>query len=299
MAHPDNKFYGHNRALLRAAGASESDVIHGHVQHGWMPGSGLMGRHREVPWLPKLVWNSNNARSALAEGHRHVVPIGAPFIYIDNGGSLASPGNGTLVYPHHSWEKDEMSADHHGYIAQIVERDGSGATVCLYWREYDDLKVRRLYESAGFRVICHGRREDPLFLERARAEILRHRRVVSNRVGTALWYAGHMERNVEVYGPLFVAQESTIEAWDSHRTAEHNWPELFSAGGTDSIAAREMAGVELGDVHRRTSEELREICRLDRPRTAALLDRLAVHATHDVLASAALTRSTVNRVLQR
>lgn len=296
MAHPDNRFYGHNRALLRSAGASELDVVHGHIQHGWMPGSGLLSRSREVPWLPKLVWNAHNAHTARAEGHQRVTPIGAPFIYLDDDANVASSRDRTLVYPHHSWEKAEMQADHSAYIAQIIEREGSSSvSVCLYWREYDDASVRMIYEEAGFRVICHGRRENPQFLERVRAEMLAHSRVVSNHFGSALWYAGHMGRNIGVYGPLFVVQATTAEAQDAYHASMREWPELYSSEGLGPESARELADIQLGREYRRSPEELHELCRLGRRRLVALWDRWSVHVAHDVLAAASLTQRAGSR----
>jgi hypothetical protein len=299
MAHPDNMFYGHSRVLLRAAGASEDDVIHGHIQHGWMPGSGLMPRRREVPWIPKLLWNSSNVRVAREEGQRRVTPIGAPFIYLHDDDPPAPPGSGTLVYPHHSWEKDEMAADHNSYIAQLSEREKGAVTVCLYWREFEDPTVRGVYESAGFRVICHGRREDPDFLLSARKEITAHARVVSNRVGTALWYAGHLGRSLAVYGPLFVAQETTAEAMAAHQSSRDQWPELFRDDGIGPALAKELSAGQLGTSHRRDAAELRLICRIGRARWRARADRVAVHAAHRALTLASLGQRLVRPNAER
>ena len=58
-----------------------------------------------------------------------------------------------------------MDAEHERYVAEIAEREHGTTTVCLYWREYEDERVRRRYQRAGFPVVCHGRREDPLFLD--------------------------------------------------------------------------------------------------------------------------------------
>ena len=48
--------------------------------------------------------------------------------------------------------------DHRRLIAQIRETEPGPVTVCLYWHEYRIAPVRRRYERAGFRVICHGYR---------------------------------------------------------------------------------------------------------------------------------------------
>jgi hypothetical protein len=284
VAHPDNRFYGHNAALAAYVGvAGAPPVIRGHVQHGWMLGTGVLAVGREVPWLPKLVWSAQNVAAARAEGHRHVEPMGAPFLYLLEAMGVDThsdrDGVGTLVYPHHSWEGDHLDAEHDRYVAEISEREGDTTTICLYWREYEDPKVRARYERAGFPVVCHGRREDPGFLRRVVAAMTEHRRVVSNRVGSALWYAAALGRDVEVYGPVFVSQETEAEALAFDREARTRWSGLYDGGiaGADAVA---IGRAELGAENVMEPDELVSFLGWDRPRWQGAVLRAAVHAEH-------------------
>ena len=72
-----------------------------------------------------------------------------------------------------------------------------------------------------------------------------HRRVVSNRVGSALWYAAALGREIEVYGPVFVAQETEDEAVAFDRDARRRWPSVY-AGGVAGSEAQELGALELG-----------------------------------------------------
>ncbi|MGH9226788.1 MAG: hypothetical protein ACRD2W_24055 [Acidimicrobiales bacterium] len=260
--HPDNAFYGHKRVLAEYAGlGSRPPAIRGHVQHGWTPSTGLSQPARLVSWLPKFVWSASNRKAAEERGIRTVEAIGAPFCYLDAMAptevSAPTAPRSTIYYPHHGWEWDELLGSHRDVIAAIRDREEGPVTVCLYWNEFDQPTVRRLYEDAGFRVICHGYRHEALFLIRQRDELLRHDRVASNRLGTALWYGGYLGRAVKLYGPTMSAEnEAEGRAFDQYSRAR--WPELFD-GGADGLTARDMAADELGAAFVLPPDELREI----------------------------------------
>lgn len=94
-------------------------------------------------------------------GRRNVVVIGAPFTYLlamRPEDPPAEEREGTIWYPFHGWEGQHVKGDHRKLIALIQATEPGPVTVCLYWHEYRMRNVRRLYERAGFRVICHGYR---------------------------------------------------------------------------------------------------------------------------------------------
>lgn len=270
-------------------------MLFAHVQHGWMLGTGLLDGGREVPWLPKLVWTHDNAAAARAVGHRHVRAIGAPFLYLAACSPLPTErAGGTLVYPHHSWDRDDMAGDHNRYIDEILEREPDGATVCLYWREFEDARIRARYERAGFTVVCHGYRDDPMFLRRVHAAVTGHRRVVSNRVGSALWYAAAVGCEVEVYGPVFVSQETDAEAAVFDRFARATWPEWYDGGlaGADAV---ELAAVALGRDTMCEPGELRSLLGLDRPPALGQVARAVVHGEHRIRSARARLAAITSR----
>lgn len=284
--HPDNDFYGHRSILLRAAGLDPATTraIRAHVQHGWAIGTGLSASARLVGWLPRLVWSEHNLAAARREGLRRVDAIGAPFGYLARDEpDPREPTRSAIAYPHHGWRRESVAGDHAELAAAILERDGVDTTICLYWREHDDPVVRRIYEDAGFRVITHGNIHDDDFLRRQLRELRSHRRVITNRIGTAVWYGASLGREVEVYGPMFVAQETPAEAVRFDRLQRHAWPELF-AGGLRGDVAAEIAAEQLGLDRLRPTDELagllglRHRARLDRAVTAAVRGEHRVRA---------------------
>ena len=103
--------------------------------------------------------------------------MGAPFAYLarlEGGRAKEARPRSTIAYPSHGWERDDVHGSHPALAAALAERETGPVTVCLYWREYDQAAVRRVYEGAGFRVICHGYRDDPHFTRRQHDELLNH-----------------------------------------------------------------------------------------------------------------------------
>jgi hypothetical protein len=257
MAHPDNHFYGHNRALARYAGL-EHARIRGHLQHGWSTGHGFGARVRQVSWLPLLGWGNRTCDEARAAGLRNVTLIGAPFVYLASTIDRNRPKpRGTVVYPFHGTDRQRLTGSHARLAAEIAEREQGPVTVCLYWADRSPDAVAA-YEAHGFTVTSHGRREDPGFLERQLDLLRRHDRIVTNRVGSALWYGAHLGLEAEIYGPTFGI--APLEDVDHllRRFARSEWPELHR-GPVDGDRAAELADVELGAERRRAPEELADL----------------------------------------
>ena len=125
--------------------------------------------------------SARTRRRAWSLGRRQTYVVGSPWAYL----LAMEPDDpqrreGTIWYPFHGWEGQHVKGDHKELIARIRDTEPGPVTVCLYWHEHRMRRVRRLYENAGFRVICHGYRghwwkdTDPLFLDRQLAELRRH-----------------------------------------------------------------------------------------------------------------------------
>ena len=257
-------------------------VIRGHLQHGWSEAYGLSLPPRLVGWIPKFVYSDANVAASAALGVRHVVAIGDPFCYLtqQRGVPPTPTAPSTIVYPLHGWEQDDIVGSHDALIAAVVERERNPVTVCLYWREYDQIEVRRRYEAAGFRVITHGYRDDPLFTFRQFDELARHSRVVTNRAATALWRGALLGREAEIYGPVFSIL-GTGEA-DSYAAYQRSrWPEICG-GGVTGAAAQVVAAEELGQHRVRDRDELCDLIGWTDPRVRRAATYAAVRTEFQV-----------------
>ena len=217
--HHANVFYGHAAVLARYCGLPEDPppTIWGYLQHGWNTHDGFAVGHEFVPGFPKLVWSDAVARRGWALGLRDYRVIGSPWAYLmllrADEIAAAGPGEGTIVFPFHGWEGQEIVGDHAAYADEVRSVEGDvPLTMSLYWNDFERPEIRKTYEDKGFRVISFGRRGGmyqggaPDFIDRQFTELLGHRRVVSNRLGSALFYGAALGRDVGVYGDPMVLQ---------------------------------------------------------------------------------------------
>jgi len=283
--HHANFYYGHAHILARYCRLE--DPVHpprikGYLQHGWNIGDGL------APGVPfahgnKLfVWSEQTRRRAWSQGRRNVIVTGAPFAYLlelergpeDNSTAEPNAGGpvrtnpeddgreGTLFYPFHGWEGQQVFGDHQRLIDEVRSVESGPVTVCLYWNEYRTRRIRRTYEKAGFRVICHGYRgfwwrdHDRDFLVRQLAELRRHERVVSNRLCTAVFYGLLAGCDAAVYGDPMIL-ENADQGFGGEIRLHAQWPELYGYE-TDRATCHQLARYELGADVVASPEELRQ-----------------------------------------
>jgi hypothetical protein len=260
--HHGNHFYGHAHVLAEYCGLDPAAPprIDGYLQHGWNVVDGLGSGTPYAPGSPIFVWSERTRRRAWSMGRPLATVTGAPFLYLlRHDPDHASPRDrGTIWYPFHGWEGQKVSGDHHRLIDEIVATEDGPITFCLYWNEFEDRRIRALYERAG-RVICHGyrgymrMRTDAGFLHGQLAELRRHRRVASNRLSTAIFYGAAAGCEPAVYGdPMYLDKEDTPTAARIRR----EWPELHGPG-PDPATAREIVLAELGDGWLASPAELR------------------------------------------
>ncbi|MEU4694437.1 hypothetical protein [Actinoplanes sp. NPDC023714] len=295
--HHGNHFYGHAHVLAEYCGLDPADPprIDGYLQHGWNVVDGLGAGTPYAPGRPIFVWSERTRRRAWSMGRPLATVTGAPFLYLlrtptptgctterqigredspaVQPGSVGctaerqigrgddpdvQPREGTIWYPFHGWEGQEVDGDHRRLIDEIVATEPGPITFCLYWHEYRDARIRAAYERAG-RVICHGYRgymrmqTDARFLHKQLDELRRHRRVASNRLSSAVFYGVAAGCEPAVYGnPMQLAKEDAPTAERIRR----EWSELHGVA-PDPVVAREIAMAELGDGHLASPAELR------------------------------------------
>ncbi|AGL17881.1 hypothetical protein [Actinoplanes sp. N902-109] len=268
--HRANDYYGHAKILARYCGRTGAHPprIHGYLQHGWNIGDGMAGDHEYVAGVPLFLWSERTRRRAWSLGRRQTYVVGAPWAYlIELRATDPAPADrsGTIWYPFHGWEGQHVHGDHDRLIDRITATEPGPVTVCLYWQEFRTPRVRRRYERAGFRVICHGYRGnaqqggDAGFLDRQLAELRRHRRVASNRLSSAVWYGILAGCEPAVYGdPMVLADEDPTHGGQAR--IRRQWAELHGEVVDQRLAAA-AAVAELGADRLATPAELVQLFR--------------------------------------
>jgi hypothetical protein len=255
--HHANHFYGHAHIMARYVGLEEPPRIWGYLQHGWNMHDGFAVGTVFTPSYPKFVWSQACARRGWAAGLRNYMVVGAPWLYLlelerqREWLASAEPRTGTIAYPFHGWEGQQVLGSHTAYIEEVKATEGDvPITACLHWNEYDNPKVRREYEDAGVRVVSHGQRgylwqdTDVAFLYRQLHEMRGHRRVVSNRMSSAILYAASAGVEVGVYGDP-MALESDHAVLGGVGKPRRIWPEMHQFSVPMDYAAA-VANAELG-----------------------------------------------------
>ena len=273
--HHANHYYGHSHVLARYCGLDDADPprLRGYLQHGWNIGDGLAPDHEFVPGVPSFLWSERTRRRAWSLGRRQLYVTGSPFAYLLAMQPIAPDENreGTIWYPFHGWEGQHVEGDHAALMAEIRATEPGPVTVCLYWQEYRSAKLRRQYEQAGFRVVCHGYRGgwwtdlDPGFLYRQLGELRRHARVASNRLCSAVFYGALAGCEPAVYGdPMHLRNETS--AFGGQQRILREWADLHGAR-VDASPARAIAVDELGADRLLSPPELRRLLGWPMPRS--------------------------------
>lgn len=267
--HHHNHYYGHANLLARYCGLNPDAPprIRGYVQHGWNVGCGFNPIHEFFAGAWRFVWSPGPVRRGHTLGRRNYRIIGSPWIYLlaqqgDAFGSQDPPGrSGTLWMPFHGWEGGKLTGDHDRLIREIKDIEPGPVTVSLYFTEYERPEVRQIYEEAGFRVICFGRRgwnyigANTEYLHQLRNELLAHRRVASNRLATAILYGISLGCEAAVYGdPMSIPGEDP--AFGGVERIMRLWPEIHGYA-VPRDAAVAFAHHELGMEWQHTPEELK------------------------------------------
>jgi hypothetical protein len=291
--------YGHREILIDYAGLEANSMIKGSVEHGWALDSGrgirklTGGRYLYLSWSRARV-----ARSGVSDDT--TVAIGAPFIYAFDKVEAqikeflkefpVDPSR-ILFFPVHGNEFSQQNPD--SQIALFKEKyDPKNVTVSLYWVEYINPIVYNLYKEAGFKIVCSGfsgqmehtglgysaRRlagspigGRPVFILNTIAMLATHSKVVFGGLGTGLFYAGYMRKDIEMLhkyltttfldmdserGTSFEAHP--LEARYVRHVADYmgcNFDEIDY--NTDKF--HKLADLELGKADMRSSDQLREI----------------------------------------
>ncbi|HKD97999.1 MAG TPA: hypothetical protein VKB69_10400, partial [Micromonosporaceae bacterium] len=219
-----------------------------------------------TPGMPRFVWSEAARRRGWAEGESGYHVIGAPWTYLlrMQPETPDTPRAGTIFYPFHGFEQQLVDGDHLALARQIALTESGPVTVCLYWLDYQDRRIRRSYERFGFRIVCHGYRGDKNrpgdadFLHRQLRELRRHTRVASNRLSTALLYGASVGCAIGVYGPEMTIQNPPA-IYGGNARIRRLWPLLHQEHVPDALAT-DFAMEELGVNHTLNPAELAEVC---------------------------------------
>ena len=276
-----NHFYGHSAVLAAWCGLARPRHVRGLVQHGWTSTSPVTAVFADFPRVGGagsrrrlVVWSHESRAWSPSNEARPTTAVGAPWCYLDQlaaaVGRAAGPApvdGATVVLPVHGTRIMRLRGDQRALAASVREHEGV-VTACLHAEDCLDRDLVEAWTSAGHRLVTLGGRTDPAFLLRLHSLLSGAKRVVSNRLSTAILYAASIDRHVAVH------LDPMVHGYEPQEQLEHNrvtWPELHGAH-TDPALAGPLARAELGAGVLMDPAELRGVLGWDRRRPGPAFD---------------------------
>ena len=208
----DNMYYGHYDIFKVYTKSFLPFKINGEVQHGWAgKNSGIPIIHEKLSKGPThkryYVFNETNKKKCNDIGYKNVIAIGAPFIYLND---IYKPNieyhpNSLILFPFHSTEWEPFTDPvkyYKEYLDELKEVITSfeRVTVSLYYLEYDNIKIRKIFESKGINVITMGSRNyNPKFLFNFIDIVRKHEYVCSDTFSSAIFYSLFLKKKVFLF----------------------------------------------------------------------------------------------------
>jgi hypothetical protein len=251
------------------------------VQHGWTPVSPIATHFADLagsaPAGKLFTWTHSSRGWTEDESQQSTgfasTAIGSPFLYlldmVKAAGELPLRTIDTVVFPFHGTRLVSVEGDQHAYARQVRDQEGP-ATVCLHVDDLERPEIVDAWTSAGHNITTAGERRDPYFLARILWLLASSRKVVSNRLATALVYGAAVGTEVSIYGPHF--HIAGISETSSEEYLKRLWPEFYSGSAADLNRQGEIADQELGRAHLRSPEELRRLLGWHQPTLRPFVD---------------------------
>lgn len=260
-----NHFYGHSAVLAGHAGLVRPRHMRGLLQHGWTPVTPIKTHFADLagaaPAGKLFTWTHDSRGWTEEESFRETgfrsTPIGSPALYLAEmakaSGVRLERTIDAVVFPFHGTRLVAVDGDQEAYAREVFEREGS-ALVCMHIDDLQKPEIVNAWTKAGHKITTAGERRDPAFLARVMWLLMSSKKVISNRLATALVYGAAVETPVSIYGPHF--QIAGIQETSSEEYLQRLWPEFYKE--TTSVPELlAIANAELGHAYLQSPEELR------------------------------------------
>jgi hypothetical protein len=117
----DNQWYSHRKIIADYCGTKDRPIV-GSIQHGVHISDmkTTIGKH-SLAIARHYCWNRATYEMSKENNIKNVIPIGAPFLYLDKMISKRYYPKGTLSFPTHSNPGTDRKFKHEFFIKHIME----------------------------------------------------------------------------------------------------------------------------------------------------------------------------------
>jgi hypothetical protein len=250
--HRRNAWYGHSATLKRYAGKHPLAVLKLSVEHGVGMGYGL-DRGEFESFLPLFLCASPARARALQRAigaSPEVRAVGPIILYAQPEFELAPVPSRLLAFPPHAVRARKALYNVSNFIAMLLEYERQFDHVVVCFHHADVLRGSHLpYAEAGLSCVTAGHGLSSRFLPRLRGFVERSDVVVTNDVGTHVFYALALGR--PVWLKQRVTEHDTASDYEGvhesdfiRRLSELLGPELSSPSPEQLACATEFGGFE-------------------------------------------------------
>jgi len=225
--------YGHREAILASNKLDPSSIFLASIPHGWGPDSPGIPYpktfSRRFQEYPVLTWSERSTIDLKSRGYRMPLTAGSPWahlltsIYGSDQNALIDQSrtqvDSLLYFPSHSIP----GANHlHDSDVSLLLKSlrPKKITVCLFWLDFINPKVRELYERYNFELVCVGFKGSTgfdvpwapiggreIFLATLFKLISTHDIIACETISTPFWYAASLRKK------LFLTSPSASSTW--------------------------------------------------------------------------------------
>jgi len=200
----DNNWYG-NRFILSKYLKVRDRPVFASIQHGYLFfGKNNFYKKRKISLSPWLVWNKFIARKLRKDGHKNIVVIGSPFLYLHQllKYKKVKP-RGTLIIPSKSAYEIDMVVDYEKLYRFVKKKFNGPYTIMV---GYHDLKrvalIKNKYTDLEF--VTSGDRLDKFFTFNLYNYINKSEKVLHFYLGSPLFYSIFLKKKTFYFNKRFV-----------------------------------------------------------------------------------------------
>lgn len=189
----DNNWYSHRYILAEYCKVQDNAIL-GSIQHGAHIAdlNEHLGKHK-IPFSKHFCWSRAVFENAIKHKIKNVIPIGAPFLYLDKMSKKVNDFKGTLTFPAHSNPGDPRYFKHEIFIEYIMDNYPGPYTACLFFLDYNN-NIKEIYKKYEWNTVTAGHRSNKYFLRNLYDFIQNHEYCVSTELATSLFYSLYLNK---------------------------------------------------------------------------------------------------------
>ncbi|MHB1016852.1 MAG: hypothetical protein ACYC2X_03035 [Coriobacteriia bacterium] len=262
-----NDWYGMATVLKHYAGLPIDQQLKVLLPHGIYFNDHFVVGFERAAALPVVLGFEPQRLPLYAAGGVLAASLAAPFCFANCLVNHAEPRRGCLFVPMHSTHWLTMNTDWTAAadIAAGLHTEQEPVSVVIYWRDYL-LGHHKPFTERGLRVVSAGHMFDPNFLLRQAWLLQSHARVVTNGLGSHVYYATHAGCPVHIIPQEYaigvhesVASETPTLSPERAKAWRAVSEEFERTEGAITDAQRALAAHYLSSDHMLEPDELAEL----------------------------------------